>query len=111
MKTYTAKECSCWCDYPNQAYKKINGQWKCIDCYKQVRKRNGHYRKTKCVLIEKGDAMTQHQRKLTEEDLKEIEEKGVYSQFTEAQILGCGVYDAHVVEIDGEKYLRFSMGD
>lgn len=55
--------------------------------------------------------MTQHQRKLTEEDLKEIEEKGVYSQFTEAQILGCGVYDAHVVEIDGEKYLRFSMGD
>ena len=51
-----------------------------------------------------------YQRKLTEEQLKEIEEKGVYSQFSEAQIMGYGVYDAHVVEIDGEKYLRFSMG-
>jgi len=54
--------------------------------------------------------MTYHQRKLTEAELKEIEEKGVYSQFTEAQIMGYGVYDAKVVEIDGEKYLRFSMG-
>ena len=50
------------------------------------------------------------QRKLTEEQLKEIEKDGVYSQFTEAQIMGRGVYDAKVVEIDGEKYLRFSMG-
>lgn len=51
-----------------------------------------------------------YQRKLTEEQIKEIEEKGVYSQFSEAQIMGYGVYDAKVVEIDGEKYLRFSMG-
>lgn len=56
--------------------------------------------------------MTYHQRKLTEDDLKKIEESGgdLYCLFTEAQIMGYGVYDAKVVEIDGEKYLRFSMG-
>ena len=54
MKKYTAKECSCWIDYPNPAHKKSNGQWKCVDCYKQVRKRNGYTSKTKCVLVEKG---------------------------------------------------------
>lgn len=55
--------------------------------------------------------MTYHQRKLTEAELKEIEEKGVYSQFTEAQIMGYGVYNAKVVEKDDGSYLIFSMGD
>lgn len=52
MTKYTAKECSCWNDYPNPMHKKRNGQWKCVDCYKQVRERKGYHLKTKCVLIE-----------------------------------------------------------
>ena len=43
-------ECTCWRDYPNINHKKANG-WKCVDCYKQVRKRQGYYRKTKCVKV------------------------------------------------------------
>ena len=62
---------------------------------------------------EKGDAMTIHQRKLTEEDLKKIEENGgdLYCMFSEAQIMGYGVYGAQIVIIDGQKFLRYSMGD
>ena len=57
--------------------------------------------------------MTIHQRKLTEEDLKKIEENGgdLYCMFSEAQIMGYGVYGAQIVIIDGQKFLRYSMGD
>ena len=57
--------------------------------------------------------MTTYQRKLSEEDLKKIEEHDgdVYCMFSEAQIMGYGVYGAHIIELDGDKYLRFSMGD
>lgn len=33
---YTAKECRCWCKYPNTSYKRFNGSWKCVDCYELV---------------------------------------------------------------------------
>ena len=56
--------------------------------------------------------MTTHQRKLSEEDLQKIMENDgdLYCLFSEAQIMGYGVYGAHIIELDGDKYLRFSMG-
>ena len=54
--------------------------------------------------------MTYHQRKLTVEEIKQIEEEGIYSQFTEAQICGYGVYDPKVIQKDDGKYLIWSMG-
>lgn len=54
MKKYTAKECACWCEYPNPFYNK-GGHCKCLEQYKNVRLRKGHTRKTKCVLIEEED--------------------------------------------------------
>jgi hypothetical protein len=56
--------------------------------------------------------MTYHQRKLTEDDLKKIEENNgdIYCMFTEAQIMGYGVYGARIVERDDGKYLMFEMG-
>ena len=57
--------------------------------------------------------MTLYQRKLSEEDLKKIEEHDgdVYCMFSEAQIMGYGVYSAQIVTLDGQKFLRYSMGD
>lgn len=54
MKKYTAKECSCWCDYPNPYYDK-NGHNKCLEQYRNVCLKQGCTRKTKCVLIEEGE--------------------------------------------------------
>lgn len=56
--------------------------------------------------------MTYHQRKLTEDDLKKIKENGgdLYCLFTEAQIMGYGVYGARIVERNDGKYLMFEMG-
>lgn len=54
--------------------------------------------------------MTFYQRKLSEEELKQIEEEGVYSQFTEAQICGYGVYGAEVVKKDDGYYLLYTLG-
>ena len=56
--------------------------------------------------------MTYHQRKLTEDDLKKIEEHNgdIYCLFTEAQIMGYGVYGARIVERNDGKYLMFEMG-
>ena len=57
--------------------------------------------------------MTTYQRKLSEEDLQKIMENDgdVYCLFSEAQIMGYGVYGARVIMIDGQKFLRYSMGD
>ncbi len=57
--------------------------------------------------------MKDYERKLTEEELKKVEEHNgdVYCLFSEAQLLGRGVYDAVIRTIDGEKVLRYSMGD
>ena len=52
MTTYTAKECRCWCPYPNKAYKKSNGQWKCVDNYELVKQGNSYHSKTRCKLKE-----------------------------------------------------------
>lgn len=52
MRKYKAKECRCWCDYPNKAHEKLNGEWKCVDCYELVKKGIGHKRKTVCKLKE-----------------------------------------------------------
>lgn len=54
MKKYTAKECSCWCDYPNPYYNK-DGHNKCLEQYRNVCLKQGCTRKTKCVLIEEGE--------------------------------------------------------
>ena len=53
------------------------------------------------------------ERRLTDEDLRKVKENDgdVYCLFTQAQIMGYGVYGANIIEIDGDKYLRFSMGD
>lgn len=53
------------------------------------------------------------ERRLTDEDLRKVKENDgdVYCLFSEAQIMGYGVYGAHIIELDGDKYLRFSMGD
>ena len=54
--------------------------------------------------------MTIYQKKLTEDDLKKIEEDGVYSMFTDAEIKGTGILFAEVADIRGEKYLRYAYG-
>ena len=64
---YTAKECSCWSDYPNKCYKKWNGQWKCVDDYIQVRDQIPGRRKTKCIL-----RRTTKMRLIDADGLKEI---------------------------------------
>lgn len=53
------------------------------------------------------------ERRLTDEDLRKVMENDgdLYCLFSEAQIMGYGVYGANIIEIDGDKYLRFSMGD
>ena len=55
--------------------------------------------------------MTFYQRKLTDEDLKTIEEHGIDSMFTETQIRGWGIVEPEVVDIRGEKYLRWRCGE
>lgn len=52
MRKYTAKECRCWANYPNSSQRKLNGSWKCVDCYKLVSQGDGYKRKTRCELKE-----------------------------------------------------------
>ena len=51
-----------------------------------------------------------YQRKLSEDDLKQIEEQGVDSMFTDVQRRSIGIINPHVVDIHGEKYLRWQNG-
>ena len=51
-----------------------------------------------------------YQRKLSEDDLKQIEEQGVDSMFTDVQRRSIGIINPHVVNIRGEKYLRWQNG-
>lgn len=52
--------CTCWREYPNEAHRKPNGKWICVDKYKCVRPLEYQevgtidmpYRKTKCERIE-----------------------------------------------------------
>lgn len=48
---YTAKLCSCWCNYPNPNYNK-DGHNKCLEQYKNINITNGISLKTHCMLIE-----------------------------------------------------------
>ena len=50
------------------------------------------------------------EREITEDEAKKAEEKGVYSLFHPAILMGYGVYDADIVSRDGKKILRYSMG-
>lgn len=43
--------CSCWCKYPNEAHKKRNGKWKCVDSYRCIRDKEEMH-KTVCEKIE-----------------------------------------------------------
>lgn len=54
--------------------------------------------------------MTFLQIALTEDDLKKIEEEGVYSMFPDSVTMGRGILDAEVVDIRGEKFLRYREG-
>ena len=54
--------------------------------------------------------MTFLQIALTEEDLKKIEDDGIYSMFEDHQIMGRGILDAEVVDIRCEKFLRYREG-
>ena len=51
MQKYTAKECRCWSPYPNTSCKKLNGEWKCVDCYELVKQGDWQH-KTRCKLKE-----------------------------------------------------------
>ena len=51
-----------------------------------------------------------YQRKLSEDDLKQIEEQGVDSMFTDVQRRSIGIINPQVVNIYGEKYLRWQNG-
>ena len=55
MTTYKQKDCRCWVEYPNDAYKKSNGQWKCVDCYELVKPLVRGKSKTRCRLKDKGE--------------------------------------------------------
>lgn len=59
------------------------------------------------------DNMKDYQIKLTEKDLKKIEENNgdLYCLFSEAQLFGYGIYGAKVITINNEKYLCYSMGN
>lgn len=58
---YKAKECRCWVEYPNEAYQKRNGEWKCIDQYECVLQGDRWKKKTRCVLKE-GDKECREKR-------------------------------------------------
>ena len=54
--------------------------------------------------------MTFYQRKLTDEDLKTIEDHGIDSMFTDVQRRSVGIVNPEVVNIRGEKFLRWQYG-
>lgn len=54
--------------------------------------------------------MTFYQRKLTDEDLKTINEHGIDSMFTDVQRRSVGIVNPEVVDIRGEKFLRWQYG-
>lgn len=43
-------QCSCYCPYPNENYRKKNGKWKCLDKYEPIKSHRigEHYPMTKC---------------------------------------------------------------
>ena len=54
--------------------------------------------------------MTDHQRELSNEEVKKAENEGIYSLFSDWEKMGYGVYGARIVEVDGKHILRYSMG-
>lgn len=81
MRKYTAKECRCWSNYPNEAHKKLNGSWKCIDCYELV-KQGSWKHKTRCKLKESDSGMTieevsnYYQKMIDSSIFQDMKEKG-----------------------------------
>ncbi len=53
------------------------------------------------------------ERRLTDEDLRKVMENDgdVYCLFSEAMLIGYGVYSARIIERDGEQILQYSCGD
>lgn len=47
---------------------------------------------------------------ITKEEYEKAKEKGAYSLFGEAMLMGYGVYGASVTEVDGKYYLTYSKG-
>ena len=54
--------------------------------------------------------MTFLQVPLDEDDLKQIEKEGIYSMFPDSVTMGRGILEAEVVDIRGEKFLRYREG-
>lgn len=56
--------------------------------------------------------MKTYEEKLTDEEVKKVEEKGTpYCLFSKEMLMGCGVYAAKIIEKDGEKYLWYKVGE
>jgi hypothetical protein len=47
---------------------------------------------------------------ITKEEYEKAKEKGAYSLFGDALLIGYGVYGAEVYEKDGKYYLSYSRG-
>ena len=54
--------------------------------------------------------MVDIERELKEEEIKKIETDGVYSIFSDWELMGYGVYGAQVFERDGKKWIYYSTG-
>ena len=50
-------------------------------------------------------------RKLSEEQLKKIDKHGILSIFSQAELIGYGIYRERIVEIGGEKYVVYMTSD
>lgn len=51
------------------------------------------------------------ERKLTNEEVAKAKKEGVYSLFSEALLMGYGVYSARIINRDGENILVYNRGE
>ena len=51
------------------------------------------------------------ERKLTSEEVEKAKKEGIYSLFSEALLIGYGVYSAYIIDRDGENILVYNRGE
>ena len=100
-------ECSCWCEYPNDAHKRDNGKWRCVDdyvCVKPLGKSSDGKRgyKTKCVRKELMKEKQSFKQVIAKKDLL----VGT-SQFA-IHIREGQIWDIRIVPNDEYEYYRIS---